>query len=168
MPASDRGPTGVGIGILAAEGDADFQIRVRAVGHQVGQAGRLQFLQVTDAGAGRGAAGEERQEEQTAQAAKWARQFSYKLGNFHCPTAPGTPNLGNYIQSHLSGGSVKTRTPNQNPPSTIYNRSPRGGRLLLLLHIPEFMCHNRSQNPSSRRVPNRPPFEQSNAGQLSW
>ncbi len=43
-------PTGVGVSILAAERDADFQIGVGAIGHQVGEAGRL----ASPPGSGRG------------------------------------------------------------------------------------------------------------------
>ena len=84
----DPRPIGVGISILAAERDADFQVRVRAIRHQVGEAGRLYLLQVTDAGAGRGAPGKQRQQQPSATVSETAErkkaEESRQVGIFPC------------------------------------------------------------------------------------
>ena len=62
-----RRPTGDGEGVLALKGIADFQVGVSAIGDKIGQAARLDLLEVTAARAGIGAARQEQNDEQAAE-----------------------------------------------------------------------------------------------------
>ena len=98
----DPGPGGVGVSILATERDADFQVRVRAIRDQVGEIGRLHLLEVTDAGAGRRASGEERQQQPCAQAAEKMRDNSHRNSREAPDLAPGT------APAHPPGSQIKS------------------------------------------------------------